>query len=56
MIRKPVQNLKKILIGMVYVLVGITFFLLGLEQALFPMGRMMAEQLTDPEFLETVRL
>lgn len=54
-IRKPVKNLKKVLIGMVYVLIGITFFLMGLEQALFPVGRMMAEQLTDPEFLETVR-
>ena len=55
-IRKRVPNLKKVLIGMLYVLVGITFFLLGLEQALFPVGRMMAEQLTNPEFLETVRI
>lgn len=55
-IRKRVKNLKKVLIGMFYVLVGITFFLLGLEQALFPIGRMMAAQLTNPEFLETVRL
>ena len=54
-IRKRVPNIKKVLIGMLYVLVGITFFLLGLEQALFPVGRMMAEQLTNPEFLETVR-
>lgn len=55
-IRKPVPNLKKVLIGMFYVLVGITFFLLGLEKALFPLGRLMAQQLTDPEFLETVRI
>jgi len=55
-IRKPVPNLKKVLIGMFYVLVGIAFFLLGLEQALFPLGRLMAEQLTDPAFLETVRI
>jgi len=55
-IRKKVQNLKKVLIGMLYVLIGITFFLLGLEQALFPLGRSMAEQLTDPEFLQTVRI
>lgn len=55
-IRKRVKNLKKVLIGMFYVLIGITFFLLGLEQALFPVGRMMAAQLTDPAFLETVRL
>ena len=55
-IRKPVANLRKVLIGMFYVLIGITFFLLGLEQALFPLGRAMAEQLTNPEFLATVRM
>jgi len=55
-IRKRVPHIKKVLIGMFYVLLGITFFLLGLEQALFPVGRMMAEQLTNPEFLETVRI
>ena len=55
-IRKRVNNLKAVLTGMIYVLIGITFFLLGLEQALFPIGRSMAEQLTDPEFLESVRL
>jgi len=55
-IRKRVKNLKKVLFGMLYVLIGITFFLLGLEQALFPIGRSMAEQLTDPEFLQSVRL
>ena len=55
-IRKHIPNIKKVLIGMFYVLIGITFFLLGLEQALFPVGRMMAEQLTNPEFLETVRI
>ena len=28
-IRKPIPNLKKVLVGMFYVLIGITFFLLG---------------------------
>ncbi len=55
-IRKRVKDLKKVLTGMLYVLIGITFFLLGLEQALFPIGRSMAQQLTDPEFLQSVRL
>lgn len=55
-IRKRVNNLKQVLTGMLYVLVGITFFLMGLEQALFPIGRSMAEQLTNPEFLQSVRL
>jgi hypothetical protein len=55
-IRKRVKNLKAVLTGMLYVLIGITFFLLGLEQALFPIGRTMAEQLTNPEFLQSVRI
>jgi len=55
-IRKRVKDLKKVLTGMLYVLIGITFFLLGLEEALFPIGRSMAKQLTDPEFLQSVRL
>lgn len=50
-LRKPVHNFKRIATGFVYVLLGLTLFLLGLEQALFPLGRVMAEQLTDPGFL-----
>lgn len=50
-IRKPIPNLKRVLIGFAYVLVGLAFFLQGLEQALFPIGRLMAEQLTRPEFI-----
>jgi hypothetical protein len=37
--------------GMVLVLLGLTLFLQGLESALFPIGRLMAEQLTAPEFI-----
>ena len=55
-IRKQIANLKKVLMGMLYVLIGITFFLLGLEEALFPVGRSMAAQLTNPEFLQSVRI
>lgn len=54
-IRKPIPNLKKVLIGLFYVLIGITLFLIGLEQALFPLGRLMAEQLTDPAFIHGVK-
>ena len=50
-IRKPIPNVKKVLFGFFYVLVGLTFFLQGLEQALFPMGKLMATQLTDPVFI-----
>ncbi len=50
-IRKPILHPKKILVGFIYVILGITFFLEGLEMALFPLGELMAQQLTDPEFI-----
>jgi hypothetical protein len=50
-IRKPLAHLKKTVIGFLYVLLGIAFFLEGLEMALFPLGKLMAAQLTTPEFL-----
>jgi hypothetical protein len=50
-IRRPVANLKKVLIGFGYVLLGLALFLIGLEEALFPLGKLMAEQLTDPAFI-----
>ena len=50
-IRKPIVNLKRVVTGFVYVLVGLSLFLLGLEQALFPLGRLMADQLTNPAFI-----
>ena len=50
-IRRPIPNLGRVLIGFVYVLLGLTFFLVGLEEALFPLGKVMAQQLTDPSFI-----
>ena len=50
-IRRPLPHLKKTLTGFVYVLLGIVFFLEGLEMALFPLGSLMASQLTTPAFL-----
>jgi len=52
--RKP-ANLGAILLGFVWVLVGLSLFLLGLEWCLFPLGRVMAQQLTDPAFIEASR-
>jgi hypothetical protein len=51
-IKKRVANLRRILVGSFYVLIGLTFFLTGLEEALFPIGKIMADQLTDPVFLQ----
>lgn len=50
-LRRKIPNLKSVIIGFVFVLFGLVFFLLGLEKALFPLGKLMAAQLTDPEFL-----
>jgi len=51
-LRQPVVNLEKKIIGTIYVLLGLSLFLVGLERALFPLGREMARQLTDPAFIE----
>ena len=50
-LRQPIPNLGRVLIGVVYVIIGLSFFLVGLEEALFPLGKSMARQLTDPAFL-----
>ncbi len=49
--RKPIANLKKVITGFLLVLLGLAFFLEGLEAALFPLGKLMAQQLTDPAFI-----
>ncbi len=51
-LRQPLPNLPRILVGGLYVLIGLTLFLTGLEDALFPLGKIMAEQLTNPIFLQ----
>lgn len=50
-IRRPIVNMKKVLIGFGYVLLGLALFLIGLQEALFPLGELMAKQLTDPAFI-----
>ncbi len=48
----PMANRKQIIAGFLFVVVGLGLFLVGLEQTLFPLGRLMAQQLTDPAFLK----
>ena len=50
-LRRRIPNLGRVLLGCVYVVVGLAFFLFGLEHALFPIGKVMATQLTDPAFV-----
>jgi len=62
-LRRRIANLSRVILGFVYVVVGLALFLQGLEQALFPLGKTMAAQLSDLDFisgagrelLETVR-
>ena len=50
-IRKPIKRLARVIVGFLMVWVGLSLFLVGLEQALFPMGELMAAQLTNADFL-----
>jgi hypothetical protein len=50
-IGKPLANSKQIVVGFAFVVAGLGLFLIGLETALFPLGKLMAQQLTDPVFL-----
>ncbi|MCP4273895.1 MAG: DUF1538 domain-containing protein [Gammaproteobacteria bacterium] len=50
-LKEKIANLKRILVGFIYVIAGLALFLIGLEEALFPIGELMASQLTDPAFI-----
>ncbi len=50
-LRQPIPHLGRVLMGGVYVVIGLALFLAGLEKALFPLGKIMAAQLSDPLFI-----
>ncbi len=50
-LRRPLANPLRLVLGFFWVLLGLALFLLGLEWCLFPLGRAMAAQLADPGFL-----
>jgi hypothetical protein len=41
-LRQPMPDIAQILLGVVFVVLGLTFFIHGLEQGLFPIGESMA--------------
>jgi uncharacterized membrane protein (DUF2068 family) len=41
-LQQPLPNLPELLLGVVFVVLGLTFFIHGLEQGLFPIGESMA--------------
>jgi Protein of unknown function (DUF1538) len=51
-LRNKMPNVRKIVFGAVLVVLGLSFFLVGLSKALFPIGDTMARQLSDPAFLQ----
>jgi len=50
-LKQSIPHLKKVIFGGVLVVFGLAFFLVGLEKALFPVGKIMATQLSDPAFI-----
>ncbi len=50
-LRQPIPHLRRVVVGGFYVVIGLALFLAGLEKALFPLGKIMAVQLSDPTFL-----
>lgn len=50
-LRQSIPHLRRLIVGGVYVVIGLALFLAGLEKALFPLGNMMATQLSDPAFI-----
>ena len=50
-LRRPIPHLRSLIVGGVFVVIGLALFLAGLEKALFPLGKIMAAQLSDPAFI-----
>lgn len=50
-LKQKIPHLKKIIIGFILVWIGLTLFIVGLEKALFPLGKLMANQLTSTGFI-----
>ena len=50
-LRQRLPNPRRLVAGALCVLLGLTLFLIGLDEALFPIGETMARQLSAPETL-----
>ena len=50
-LRKRFSRMPQLIVGGLYVVLGLALFLAGLEKALFPLGSIMADQLSDPDFI-----
>ena len=54
-VRRPLPHLRKLIAGGLYVVFGLAIFLLGLEKALFPLGDIMATQLSAMAVSDTTQ-
>mgnify|MGYP006277139429 CR=1 FL=1 len=50
-LRQSIPHLRQVIVGGIYVVLGLALFLAGLEKALFPLGKIMADQLSNPALL-----
>jgi len=50
-LRQPIPHLRRVVVGGVYVVIGLALFLAGLEEALFSLVNIMANQLSNPAFI-----
>jgi len=50
-LKQSINHIGRVFMGLSFVISGLTLFLVGLNEAIFPLGDTMARQLTDPEFL-----
>lgn len=51
-LRRPVPDLSRVLVGLAYVITGLTLFRAGLDGTLIPLGESMARQLATRSVLE----
>lgn len=52
-LKQVIPNLKKVIFGVILVIIGLALFLMGLEKALFPIGDLMAKQLSEVDFISS---
>ncbi|MGD8385241.1 MAG: DUF1538 domain-containing protein [Lysobacterales bacterium] len=50
-LRERVHKPRQVIVGLVMTVIGLALFLRGLDLALFPLGKLMAQQLTAPGFV-----
>ncbi|WP_291926497.1 DUF1538 domain-containing protein [Candidatus Thioglobus sp.] len=50
-LKQKIPHLQRIVVGFILVWIGLTFLIIGLEKALFPLGKIMATQLTSSDLV-----